>query len=423
MVTTDLTANPTGPFNNMGIPGAKSFHLLDLGIPGSGYGDINGLGVYANPYFIRMASSPSATVIGDAIGQNPSFFTLLGNAGNDVLSYALSGGSGVDQTGNFNPATYGINDITDPNVFAQAFNATVTILTSNGANGAIANIPYVTDLPHFTAVPHNPLDPTNPDFGPQIPTLNGIFGQLNQVYAFLTVPERSIVFSGTAASAVVIKDESLADLSAQIAGVLKASPTFPLFVQSFGLPPEAAPSVADLLGATYGQTRQATADDLLVLPSSTVIGTVNTDTFADLSLQLPPALAGQFSVEGITLPLADKWVLIPSEQIEIKTATDAYNSTMAAAAAANGLAFVDFKSILEQASTTGIPSGDYTLTANLVTGGLVGLDGIHLTARGYAVMANEFMKQIDATYGSNFKESGNLVDVGNYPTNFSPTLQ
>ena len=422
-VTTDLTANPTGPFNNMGIPGAKSFHLLDLGIPGSGYGDINGLGVYANPYFIRMASSPSATVIGDAIGQNPSFFTLLGNAGNDVLSYALSGGSGVDQTGNFNPATYGINDITDPNVFAQAFNATVTILTSNGANGVIANIPYITDLPHFTTVPYNPLDPSNPDFGPQIATLNGIFGQLNQVYAFLNVPERSIVFSNTEASAVVIKDESLTDLSAQIAGVLSASPTFPLFVQSFGLPAEAAPSVADLLGATYGQTRQATADDLLVLPSSSIIGEVNTDTFEGLSLLLPPALAGQFSVEGITLPLSDKWVLIPSEQIEIKTATDAYNSTMAEAAAANGLAFVDFKSILEQASTTGIPSGDYTLTTNLVTGGLVSLDGIHLTARGYAIMANEFMKAIDATYGSNFEESGNLVDVGNYPTNFSPSLQ
>jgi len=423
-VTTDLTANPTGPYNNMGIPGAKSFHLLDLGIPGSGYGDINGLGVYANPYFIRMASSPSASVLGDAIGQNPSFFTLSGVAGNDVLSYALSGGSGVDQAGNFNPATYGSNDITDPNVFAQAFNATVTTLASNGANGVIANIPYITDLPHFTTVPHNPLDPTNPAFGPQIPTLNGIFGQLNQVYAFLTVPERSIVFLETEASAVVIKDETLTDLSAQIEGVLNASPTFPLFVQSFGLPAQAAPLVANLLGVTYGQTRQATADDLFVLPSSTVIGTVNTaNVVALMGLGLPQQLAGQFSAEGITLPLADKWVLIPSEQIEIKTATDAFNSTIADAAAVNGLAYVDFKSILEQASTTGIPSGDYTLTTNLVTGGLVGLDGIHLTARGYAVLANEFMKAIDTTYGSNFKESGNLVDVGNYPTNFSHTLQ
>src|SRR5690606_11916456 len=122
----------------------------------------------------------------------------------------------------------------------------------------------------------------NPSFGPLIPTLNGVFGQLNQVYAYLqsvnaidNAEERSIVFSTTEASAVVIKDETLTDISAQIAGVLTASPTFPAFVQSFGLPAAAAPLVANLLGNIYGQTRQATSEDLFVLPSSSVIGTVN----------------------------------------------------------------------------------------------------------------------------------------------------
>ena len=38
-------------------------------------------------------------------------------------------------------------------------------------------------------------------------------------------------------------------------------------------------------------------------------------------------------------------------------------------------------------------------------------------------MANEFMKAIDATYGSNFEASGNLVNIGDYPTNYSPTFQ
>ncbi len=56
----------------------------------------------------------------DAVAQNPSFFTLSEMGGNDVLGYATSGGdSGVDQTGNLNPATYGPNDITDPQVFAN----------------------------------------------------------------------------------------------------------------------------------------------------------------------------------------------------------------------------------------------------------------------------------------------------------------
>src|SRR5690606_18503 len=221
------------------------------------------------------------------------------------------------------------------------------------------------------------------DFGPQIPMLNTIFGALNQVYMALNAPERAIIFSETEASAVVIRDESLADMSAQIAGALNASPTFPAFIAQFGLPPQAAPLVANLLGQTYGQTRQATEDDLLVLPSSSVIGTVNMANVAALMGQgLPQALAGQFSVEGITLPLVDKWVLIPTEQQEIIAATDGFNATIESVAAANGLALVNFKELLLEASNGGISDGDFVLNTSLVTGGLVGLDGIHLTARG-----------------------------------------
>ncbi|MGC1472447.1 MAG: G-D-S-L family lipolytic protein, partial [Psychroserpens sp.] len=67
--------------------------------------------------------------------------------------------------------------------------------------------------------------------------------------------------------------------------------------------------------------------------------------------------------------------------------------------------------------------GDFSLTSGLVTGGAFSLDGVHPTARGYALIANEVMKAIDATYGSNFEASGNLFDIGNYPTNYSPMLQ
>ena len=411
--STDLFVNNlTGPFNNMGVPGAKSTHLLY-----DGYGNIANLGVSANPYFIRMASGSSATMLGDAMSQNPSFFTLSEIGGNDVLGYATSGGDG---SSSITPSAGG------PGVgFDATFQFLVSSLTSGGAKGVVTNLPYITDLPHFTTVPFAPLSPLDPNFGPQIPTLNGIFGQLNQVFAFLGVPERSIIFSETEASPVVIKDETLTNLSTQITGVLNASPTFPAFVQSFGLPVQAAPLVANLFGLTYGQTRQATENDMLVLPSLNLIGTVNTDSVAFLmSQQLPQALAGQFSVEGITFPLADKWVLLPSEQEEIKNATDAYNMTIETVANSNdNLALVDLNNILSIASTTGYTDGDYTLTTSLVTGSAVGLDGIHLTARGYATMANAFLQAIDAKFGSNFEASGNLVNPGDYPTNYSHTLQ
>ena len=412
-VTTDIALNnPSGPFNNLGVPGAKSFHLL-----APGYGNIANVQLgLANPYFVRMTgSTPDISVLQMAVSQAPSFFSLwIGN--NDVLGYATTGGDGT------NPITP-VSGAPGQG-FDGSYGALIATLTAGGAQGVVANIPNVTDVPHFTTVPHNPLDPTNPDFGGQIATLNGIFGQLNQVYEFLGVPERSIKFSETQASEVVIRDETLTDLSAQIAGVLSASPTFPAFVESFGLPAQAAPLVAGLLGSTYGQTREATAADLFVLPSAAVIGTVNLESVGALmAAGLPQALAGQFSVEGISLPLADKWVLIPSEQEEIAVATAAFNQIIAATASQAGLALVDANTLLNQLANGGITSGQFTLTASLVTGSAFSLDGIHPTARGYALLANEFMKAIDATYGSNFEASGNLLNVGDYPTNYSPALQ
>ena len=412
-VTTDIALNnPTGPFNNLGVPGAKSFHLL-----APGYGNIANVQLgLANPYFVRMTgSTPDISVLEMAVSQTPSFFTLwIGN--NDVLGYATTGGDGTDPITPVSGAP--------GQGFDGSYGALVATLTAGGAQGVVANIPNVTDVPHFTTVPHNPLDPTDETFGAQIATLNGIFGQLNQVYEFLGVPERSIEFSETQASEVIIKDEELVDLSAQIAAVLSASPTFPAFVQSFGLPEAAAPLVAGLLGSTYGQSREATAGDLFVLPSASVIGTVNVESVGALmAAGLPQALAGQFSVEGITLPLEDKWVLIPEEQEEIAVATEAFNQIIAATASQAGLAFVDANTLLNQLANGGITSGDFTLQSNLVTGGAFSLDGIHPTARGYALLANEFMMAIDATYGSNFADSGSLLNVGDYPTNYPVTLQ
>ena len=359
-----------------------------------------------------MASTPGTTIVADAVAQSPSFISLwIGN--NDVLGFATSGGDGS-------------NPITDQLMFEGAYNGIINTLTMANPNlqGVVANIPNVTDIPHFTTVPHNPLDPTNPDFGPQIPTLNSIFGALNQIYDAVGQPERKVEFSTTGPSAVIINDESLTDISGTISGALLASPTFPAFLQQFGLPAAAAPLVANLLGNAYGQSRQATANDLLVLPSSAVIGTVNSTVMTGYINQgLPAALAGQFSVEGVSLALEDKWVLLPSEQLEIKTATDGFNATISTAASNAGFALMDANSLLNLLKDGNLPSGNYSLNSNLVTGGAFSLDGVHPTSRGYALLANEFLKAIDTKYGSNFEASGNLVDIGLYNTNYSPGLQ
>ena len=118
-----LTPASGGPFGNMGVPGAKSYHLI-----APGYGNPSGIGSTANPYFVRFASSPTTTVLADAAGQQPSFFTLwIGN--NDVLSYASSGGVGTAQmaANNTDVTTYGGNDISHPNVVAGSIQMVLEI--------------------------------------------------------------------------------------------------------------------------------------------------------------------------------------------------------------------------------------------------------------------------------------------------------
>ena len=87
--TTDVANILTGPFNNMGVPGAKSFHL-----GADGYGNLAGLltvPATANPFFVRFAGAPNNSMVTDTLTQVPTFFTLwIGN--NDTLSYATAGG-------------------------------------------------------------------------------------------------------------------------------------------------------------------------------------------------------------------------------------------------------------------------------------------------------------------------------------------
>ena len=61
-------------------------------------------------------------------------------------------------------------------------------------------------------------------------------------------------------------------------------------------------------------------------------------------------------------------------------------------------------------STAGIQFDGVKYTATFVTGGSFSLDGVHPTGRGYAILANEFIKAINAKYSSTLP----LVNVNKY---------
>ncbi|MCF6129353.1 SGNH/GDSL hydrolase family protein [Flavobacterium sp. AS60] len=349
--STDITTHLTGPFNNFGIPGAKAIHL-DF----AGYGSSAG-----NPYFARMASSPTATVVDDAVATNPTFFSLW-IGGNDVLGYATSGGVST-------------SPITPPATFELAYNGLIAKLTAGGRKGVIANLPYVSTLPYFTTVPYNPvpLDAATASLLNSGFTAynNGLlFAQSNGLLSAAEVAQRTISFSASATNRVVIVDEYLTNLT------------------GFGIP-------------SY---RQATSEDLIILPARTFIGTT--------------VGGNPTQVNGVSVPLADNWVLSKNEIAEVKAATDAYNTTIQNAATANDLAFVDAKAVMTLLSGMGIVQNGYTMTSAYVTGNTFSLDGVHPSPKGYALIANKFLEAINEKFGSNFKG----VNLGQYQILYPSTL-
>ncbi len=370
--TMDVSNIHPGPYNNMGVPGAKIFHLV-----ANGYGNIANLASQqANPYFVRMASAPDKSIIEDAVAKNPTFFTLwIGN--NDVLWYATSGGTGVDQNsaGNVDPTTYGPDDITNVNVFGAIYQQLLDALTANGAKGVVATIPDVASVPFFTTIPYNPIPLSDQT---QVDALNAAYTQYNAGLQaalqnnLITQDEadaRTINFD-LGANALVIEDEYLTDLSA------------------LGLP----------------SIRQATANDLVVLPAMSVIGVAPDPNNPQL-------------VNGITIPLEDKWILSKDEITEVRTATAGFNQIIQSIAAAKNLPVADMGALMEDMKNGLVVEDGSIYTANYFDGTnldnlLFGLDGVHPTPRGYAVIANKFIDVIKRAYGANLPK----VVPANYPT-------
>ncbi|WP_396138473.1 G-D-S-L family lipolytic protein [Flavobacterium sp.] len=394
--TPTITLTPQAmAYNNMGVPGAKSFHLL-----APGYGSAANLLLgRANPYFVRHATSTSATVIGDAMTKNPTFFTNWIGA-NDVLAYATSGGTMPDNpltttvdesvmsandhntTGNINPLTYGPNDITNTNLYESTYRNMINTLTNGGAKGVVCTIPSVTSIPYFTTVPFAPLSPTALGGATTIATLNAqLYGPLDAIFTALGEPNRVNPLSATSANPILIFDADALDRTAQITGALSGT---------LGVP------TATAFGMVFGKARQATAADLVVLTARSVIGTPNASSPSPL-----------ININGVSYPMANKWVLTATEKTKVANATTAYNASIRSIAATKNLAVADMNTIMIQlVSGLRIETGQ-VYTANYFSGsateGLVlfSLDGVHPNARGYAVITNEIIKVINAHYKSN----------------------
>lgn len=386
-----VTLNTNTPIHNFSVPGIRT---IDMGV--AGYGQLNGL-------FGAFMSTPTASVIGDAVASNPSFFSLW-PGGNDLLGYALGGGS-VD---GYDPTNTGA--LTDPATFTAALNGALAALTANGAHGIVLNVAPWTIIPYFQAatqlsggvnlLPAGSIDAPTAAFLNSVAAYGAYNAGLEQVVlaGAITAEEaamRKITFTADVANAPVITDESLTDLS------------------GMGLPSmrQASPGVASL----------GIPADIFPLTAIFAIGVPQVDG----------------SIPGVSVPLPDQYTLTAAEQGNILTHAAQYNAAITAAVNSNdNLHLMDIQPMMAdlfglspqiaaalgmggaavQAAdgvlgtmSGGINLVPLSLTAAELYNSVFSTDFVHPNPRGQALIANEIIKILNTKYGATIPTVDPLV--------------
>ncbi|MDJ0366094.1 SGNH/GDSL hydrolase family protein [Hymenobacter sp. H14-R3] len=126
--------------------------------------------------------------------------------------------------------------------------------------------------------------------------------------------------------------------------------------------------------------RLATSADLLTLTAQSLVA------------------AGAGSTPGN--PLLNQYVLDAAEITTVVTRTNQLNAIIANEAARFKVPVADMNTFFTSIATRGIYTNAVNNTATFASGNLFGLDGVHPTPRGYAVVANEWIRVINNYYGA-----------------------
>ena len=103
---------------------------------------------------------------------------------------------------------------------------------------------------------------------------------------------------------------------------------------------------------------------------------------------------------GAGTPLPDVVVLNSTELELVTQRVVEFNAVVKAVAAEHGIPIVKMGELLHQATVEGISVGGLDYTTKFVTGGVIGLDGIHPTDLGSALLANKTIQAINEAYGA-----------------------
>lgn len=336
---------------------------------------------YFSPFYARFASNPGgSSLIEDAAASvaNGGTFVLFWLGMDDALLHAAFGGDATRAP------------LTSLAAFQGQYNFAVgsIFLANPTVKGVLANYPNPFVMPHFTAVPWNaiPLDAATAT------TLNtnlaaNYNGFLDAMVAatVITAEEaaRRKLNYAPGQNPILLDDETLTDLTPYMMG-------------------DAA------VLRPYARARQTTNADIIPLSTATVLGqAVDADGDGE-----PNADA----IIGVSVPVADQYVLIPEESQEILARLGEFNAHVKAvtedAQYGGRLAFADIQAAqMSMIAQQGSIQNGVLLTPNInPPTGIYSEDGLHPNSRGYAFIANAIVDAINAKFGANIPKA----DVGKY---------
>jgi lysophospholipase L1-like esterase len=348
-----LNATLAAPYHNLGVPGAIAADLLnatDASTSASG----------SNSYFdivLRNAAidwtqlgAPTAdlTAVGQAILLEPTFLSLwIGN--NEILGAATAGVGGI--VAGMDAATF---------TFLYRSIVTNLLAALPDLDMVVANIPPVTAAPYFTTIPWFVVD------GDQMPV------------------DGDPVTEGVQLVGLIAADAG--------PGQLESGDLVLLPLLSFDGDVSGVPDLNEGMG----------------IPDAVLIGLLMQQLGVDAATAAGILNGPESPFPLHNTPIPGALTLIDTELAATIDATTALNDSIAAVAADNGIPLVDFHALLMSAiadangdgQADGLDHNGVNYTTEFVTGGLFSLDGIHPSNVGYAIIAEEFARVINAHYNS-----------------------
>ncbi len=290
-----------------------------------------------NPYFERITTDPNQSYLQRIQASTTHTFFTNWLGNNDVLLYATRGGNA--------------GTITDVPTFTTNYTEVINALTANGSKGLVATIPDVSAVPFFTTV------------GSNIKTALTLAGVPGMVALTEAGPTR-IAFS--------------------TANIRDAAGNGKILFTLTGAP------YASLIGRPGGKAwrdiaKQVSPNNANLVLAGLIIG------FQLDTTQLFGLMNGN--------PWPSAFLLDETEQAKVKEATLAFNDIIKAQAAAKNLAVFDAYTYFNSIQG-GFSLDQVNYSPAFISGNLFSLDGVHPSPRGYAVVANEMIKAINAKYGA-----------------------